>query len=105
MTKKTKINCLCKTRWVERHTTFDTILELYTYLIETWDKICYSGNYEKLYFDGSNWKWGPETRTAANGLRQTFVGFEKIVIFMFVKQLLELIRLIAECLQTRLHEL
>ena len=33
-TKKTKINGLCKTRWVERHTTFDTILELYTYLIE-----------------------------------------------------------------------
>ena len=104
-TKKTKINGLCKTRWVERHTTFDTILELYTYLIETWNEICYPSNCDKLYPDGSNWKWNSETRTAANGLRYTFVEFEHIVVFMLVKQLLEPIRPIAECLQARLQEL
>ena len=104
-TKKTKINGLCKTRWVEKHITFDTILELYTYLIETRDEICYPSNCDKLYPDGSNWKWDSETRTAANGLRYTFVGFEHIVVFMLVKQLLEPIRPIAECLQARLQEL
>ncbi|XP_062501846.1 uncharacterized protein LOC134178950 [Corticium candelabrum] len=104
-TKKTKINGLCKTRWVERHTNFDTILELYTYLIETWDEICYPSNCDKLYPDGSNWKWDSETRTAANGLRYTFVGFEHIVVFMLVRQRLEPIRPIAECLQARLQEL
>ena len=104
-TKKTKINGLCKTRWVERHTTFDTILELYTYLIETWDEICYPSNCDKLYPDGSNWKWDSGTRTAANGLRYKFVGFEHIVVFMLVKQLLEPLRPIAECLQARLQEL
>lgn len=36
-----KINGLCKTRWVERHNTFTTILELYPYLVKTWDQICY----------------------------------------------------------------
>ncbi|XP_062519282.1 uncharacterized protein LOC134194370 [Corticium candelabrum] len=78
-TKKTKINGLCKTRW--------------------------PSNCDKLYPDGSNWKWDSETRTAANGLRYTFVGFEHIVVFILVKQLLEPIRPIAECLQARLQEL
>lgn len=32
--KKKKINGLCKTRWVERHNTFSTILELYPYLVK-----------------------------------------------------------------------
>ena len=50
-------------------------------------------------------KWDSETRSAANGLRHTFVGFEHIVVFMLVKQLLEPIRPIAECLQARLQEL
>ena len=36
---KTKIKGLCKTRWVERHSTFTTILELYPYLLETWNNM------------------------------------------------------------------
>lgn len=38
--RKTKINGLCKTRWVERHNTFTTILVLYPYLVKTWEQIC-----------------------------------------------------------------
>ena len=38
--KKKKINGLCKTRWVERHYTFSTILDLYPYLVKAWNEIC-----------------------------------------------------------------
>lgn len=102
--KKTKIKGLCKTRWVERHATFDTILELYPYLVKTWDEVCCPSTCEQLYPDGNTWKWDSDSRSAANGLRHTFCGFEHIVAFMVSKQLLEPIRPIAECLQGRLQE-
>ena len=102
--KKTKIKGLCKTRRVERHATFDTILELYPYLVQTWDEVCCPSTCEQLYPDGNTWKWDSDNRSAANGLRHTFCGFEHIVAFMVSKQLLEPIRPIAECLQGRLQE-
>ena len=94
--KRTKINGLCKTRWVERHATFDTILELY-----------HPSKCQQLYPDGNNWNWDPETRAAATGLSHTFGSFEHnvIVVCMLAKQLLGPIYLIAECLQGRLQEL
>ena len=102
--KKTKIKGLCKTRWVERHATFDTILELYPYLVQTWDEVCCPSTCEQLYPDENTWKWDSDSRSAANGLRHTFCGFEHIVAFMVSKQLLEPTRPIAECLQGRLQE-
>ncbi len=72
--------------------------------MQTWDQMCCPNNCEQLYPDGNNWKWDSETRSAANGLRHTFSGFEHIVVFMLSKQLLEPIRPIAECLQGRLQE-
>ena len=85
--------------------TFDTILELYPYLMETWNQICHPSFCEQLYPDGNNWKWDSETHCNATGLSHTFGGFEHIVVFMLAKQLLEPIRPIAECLQGRLQEL
>ena len=86
---KVKINGLCKTRWVERHNTFTTILQLYPYLIKTWEEICYPTNDDsEIYPDGNNWKWDSESSTA-NGLTHTFAGFEHIVVFMLSKELLE----------------
>ena len=41
---KKKIKGLCQTRWVERHSTFDTILDLYPYLMQTWEEICCPSN-------------------------------------------------------------
>jgi len=100
-----KINGLCKTRWVERHNTFTTILELYPYLVKTWDQICYPcDDSNEIYPDGNNWKWDSESRSSANGLKHTFTSFEHIVVFMLSKELLEPIRPIAECLQGRLQE-
>ena len=59
--RKKKINGLCKTRWVERHNTFTTILELYTYLVKAWDEICVPSGDEELYPNGNNWNWDSES--------------------------------------------
>ena len=36
-TKKRKLKNLCKTRWIERHSTFETIYDLYEYVVTTLD--------------------------------------------------------------------
>ena len=101
---RTKINGLCKTRWVERHNTFTTILELYPYLVKTWEHMCYPCENDSIYTNGNNWNWDSESRSSANGLRHTFTSFEHVVSFFLEKELLEPIRPIAECLQGRLQE-
>ena len=97
---------MCKTRWVERHNTFTAILELYPYLVKTWNQICYPCHDDsKIYPDGNNWKWDSESRNSENGLKHTLTNFEHIVVFMLSKELLEpIIRPLAECLQGRLQE-
>ena len=102
-TRKKKINGLCKTRWVERHNTFSTILELYTFLVKTWDEICIPSDDEQIYKDG-NWNWDADSRSTANGLRRTFTSFDHIVAFTLSKEILEPMRPIAESLQGRLQE-
>ena len=98
---KKKIKGLCQTRWVERHATFDTIFDLYTYLMRTWEEICSPSNCDQLY-SNSRWNWNSETRSSANGLRYTSGSFEHIVAFVLSKQLLEPI---AQCLQGKLQEM
>ena len=92
--KKKKINGLLKTRWVERHDTFSTILELYPFLVETWNEICTPTSSSE--FAG--------TRSVANGLRHTFSSFEHIVVFILSKELLKPMKPLAESLQGRLNE-
>ena len=101
---RTTISGLCKTRCVERHNTFTTILELYLYIVKTWDQICYSSDDDEIYPEGNSWKWDSESRSSANGLRHTFTSLEHIVVFFLAKELLEPIRPIAECIQGRLQE-
>lgn len=59
--KKVKIKGLCQTRWVERHSTFDTVYELYPYIVQTWDEMCCPSDCEALYPDGLKWNWDSET--------------------------------------------
>ena len=40
-TKKRKLKDLCKTRWVERHSTFETLYELYEYIVIALIEICH----------------------------------------------------------------
>ena len=58
--KKTKIKHLCKTRWVERHTTFETISELYEYIVITLSEMCQPSD-ESFYQDIEDWGWDRNT--------------------------------------------
>ena len=101
--KNRKINGLCQTKSVEKHTIFDIILKMYSYLIQSWTEIWHPSNCEQLFAD-EKCIWDTETRCAANGLRHTFGCFGHIVVIMRAKQVLELIYSIAKCLQGRLQE-
>jgi len=103
--RRAKINGLCKTRWVERHDTFSTILELYSFLVKTWEQICLPTEEDnEIYPNGNDWNWDSESWGTANSLNHIFTSFENVVAFLLSKVLLEPIRLIAECLQGRLPE-
>ena len=85
-------------RWVERHNTFTTILELYPYIVKTWDQICYPSD-DEIYPEVNSWKWDSESRSSANELRHIFTNFDHIVVGFLAKELLEPIRPIAKYLQ------
>ena len=91
-TKKRKLKDLCKTRLVERHSTFETLYELYEYIVIALNEICHPSNDESIYPDNECWNWDSETRTKANGLRHTFTNFEHIVSFICAKEMLEPMR-------------
>ena len=79
------ISGLCKTRWVERHNNFSTTLELYPFLVKTWNEICYPTSET----NSRDWKWDSESRSMATGLSHTFASFEHIVTFIIAKEVLE----------------
>lgn len=70
-TKKRRLKNLCKTRWIERHSTFESIYDLYKYVVTTLDEICVPSEDERFECPGKeSWDWDASTRTLANGLRQ-----------------------------------
>ena len=102
--KRSKINGLCKTRWVDRRNTYSSIFELYSDLVRTWNEICHPSDNESLHDEINDWNWDSESRTLANRLLNIFVNFQHTIVFMLAKKLLEPIRPIVECLQGRLQE-
>ena len=42
-------------------------LELYPYIVKTWDQICFPSDDDEIYPEGNSWKWDSETRSYANG--------------------------------------
>ena len=71
-TKKRKLKNLCKTRWIERHSTFETIYDLYEYVVTILDEICDPSEDERFGSPGEeSWDWDASTRTLANGLRHS----------------------------------
>ena len=104
-TKKRELKDLCKTRWVERHSTFETLYELYEYIVIPLNEMCHPSNDESIYPDNECWNWDSETRTKANGLRHTFANFEHIVSFICAKEMLEPMRPLVSSLQGELMEI
>ncbi|KAG1666870.1 repressor of the inhibitor of the protein kinase [Nymphon striatum] len=98
-TKKHKLKNICATRWSQRHTTFDTLQELYVYIIRTLEEMINPTGDDNIYTKEKDWNWDAETRSMANGLRHTFTSFEHIVSFIIAKQGLEPMCPLVSCLQ------
>lgn len=104
-TKKRRLKNLCKTRWIERHSTFETIHDLYQYIVITLDEICDPSDDDRFKCpEEETWAWDAKTRTMANGLRHTMRSFAHIVSFVCSMVMLEPMRPIVSALQGRLVE-
>ena len=83
--EKTKRNLkdLCKTRWLERHSTFETIFDLYEYIVITLNEICVPTNDDvRFYPNNEDWSWDAKTKTMANRLRHSMISFGHIFSFV-----------------------
>ncbi|CAH3161656.1 unnamed protein product, partial [Porites evermanni] len=100
-----KLKNLCKTRWIDRHSTFETIYDLYEYVVSTLDEICVPSENERFECPGEeSWDWDASTRTLANGLRHTMRSFGHIFCFVCAMDMLEPMRPLVSALQVRLVE-
>ena len=95
---KRKLQGLCKTRWPERHTCYETFHELYLSITVTLDAILRPHEYADL-LDDEVWSWDPDTRTKAQGLYSALISFEFVMSFLVAKSYLEPIRPITVKLQ------
>ena len=95
---KRKLQGLCKTRWAERHTCYETFHELYLSITVTLDAILRPHEYADL-LDDEVWSWDPDTRTKAQGLYSALLSFEFVMSFLVAKGCLEPIRPITVKLQ------
>ena len=95
---KQKLQGLCKTRWVERHTCYETLYELYEVVCSCLEAIVTPSQFEDIY-EGGTWSWDRESRIKAQGLSHTLRSFEFIVAFLTAKNTLETVKGLATKLQ------
>ncbi|KAK3094004.1 hypothetical protein FSP39_022800 [Pinctada imbricata] len=91
-----KLIGLCKTRWVERHTCFDTFKSMYVSITTCLQYILNPGMDENLQ---DNWAWDAQTKVTAQGILSTLTSFSFLVTFVLVKAVLEIVKPIAAKLQ------
>lgn len=96
---KKKLLGLCKTRWVERHSCYDTFHELFIETHYCLDAIVNPGMHDDVY-SGEVWSWDAESRTKAQGLLTTIESFAFIVTFLIAKNCLESVKPVAKLLQS-----
>lgn len=91
---------MCKTRWVERHTCYETFYEMYTLICKCLEAILAPHDYPEMY---TSWQgvWDAESRTQAQGLLSSLVSFQTITALLIAKNCLESVRTIATKLQKR----
>ena len=78
---KRKLQGLCKTRWAERHTCYETFHELYLSITVTLDAMLRPHEYADL-LDDEVWSWDLDTRTKAQGLYSALLSFEFVMSFL-----------------------
>lgn len=107
-----KVKGLCKTRWIERHTCFETFFELYEYVCISFESIADPSSHAELVSDGNDesenepgesksWQWDKKTITIAQGLLNTLKSGSHLISFIIAKHVLELIKPLAVKLQRR----
>lgn len=108
-TKKKHLLGLCKTRWVERHTCFETLLELYEYVCICLHSISSPHHHPELRLvtpsdpTSEDWGWQSDTdvKISVQGLYSNLQNPEFIMAFIVVKNSLSLLRGITVKLQKR----
>ena len=96
-----KLPGLCKTRWVEKHTSFEVFLELYEPLITLLDAILSPHEYPQLVSSDGCWNWDNETRIKAQGLKASLSSFLAISTFIITKSVLDEAKSLSAKLQKR----
>ena len=100
-----KLKGLCKTRWVERHTCYETFDELYIFIIITLEALLDPGSFNNVYYSLKNegesefWKWDPDTRVRARGMLSSLKTSAHIVGFCIAKNALQIVKPLASKLQ------
>lgn len=108
-TRKKHLYGLCKTRWVERHTCFDTFEEMYEYVCISLEAITFPHRHPDLLHvkpgdpDSDQWNWqrDRDTVTQAQGLFANLQKAEFIMAFVVVKNCLRLMKGMTVKLQKR----
>lgn len=108
-TRKKHLYGLCKTRWVERHTCFDTFAEMYEYICTALEAITFPNRHPDLLqvkpddpeSDQWNWQRDRDTVTQAQGLFANLQKAKFIMAFVVVKNCLHLMRGMTVKLQKR----
>lgn len=77
-TKKRKLKDLYNTRWIERHSKFETIFDLYKYIVITFNEhMCTHKSWRPVYPNNEEWSWVAKTKTMANELRHSLIRYVK----------------------------
>ncbi|KAI6660613.1 52 kDa repressor of the inhibitor of the protein kinase-like [Oopsacas minuta] len=79
---KTKLIGLCKTRWVERHTCFDSFYTMYESLCECLDAMLDPSSYHQIYEDAWSDHWDQDTRSKAQRLLSNLESSATIIAFI-----------------------
>ena len=108
-TKKKHLAGLCKTRWAERHTCFETFLEMYEYLSICLKAICLPHLFPEFvlvtpsYSDPESKKWNRDcdSKVTAQGLHAMIRRPEFIMAFVEFKSSLHHLKGMTVKLQKR----
>ena len=99
MTKR-KLVGMCKTRWVERHTCYDTFYDMYEFLSERLETVLNPSEYHEIYEEVAlTSSWDQETNE--QGLLTSLTSSRAIIAFITTKNVLENARPMVSKLQNR----
>lgn len=90
--RKKRLKGFCKTRWVERHTCFETFLELSENVTNTLEGMVNTNRLDE-------WQFDKDTRIKAQGLLHALSNSSTLVAFIVAKNVLDIIKPVTVKLQ------